>query len=349
MKATVTVSGRAYVRSFSRHSAIDAAGSSKMNSPNCDGEIAGVVLDRRDVVDRLAEPSLLGVDQPRERAALDVDEVRDVKDLVQTREGAARPEGVYARHGRRLLVGSEADGMGRGSRREKARTTKIAQRGGPLWGAYRRSRTPPAAPRMWRGSAARTAATIGRLRDRVAGNRGVRHPLTPISRSTSSWSTRSCPAPRAASASTSTASRPQRRGRLRRCTRPTVGCASSGTCAAASASLERGVARELAGALGEDQVRAHAAARELAHAAGVLDPQRVRVEVPRPVVAGLLEQADEQEHLLEVLLPEAEVLVVAADPLRVEVDVEELAGPQRERDGVHEVQARPSSRGRPPG
>ena len=31
--ATVTVSGRAYVRSFSRHSSIDATGSSKWNSP----------------------------------------------------------------------------------------------------------------------------------------------------------------------------------------------------------------------------------------------------------------------------------------------------------------------------
>ena len=34
MKATVTVSGREYVRSFSRHSPMDAAGSSKWKSPN---------------------------------------------------------------------------------------------------------------------------------------------------------------------------------------------------------------------------------------------------------------------------------------------------------------------------
>jgi hypothetical protein len=33
MKATVTVSGREYVRSFSRHSAIVFGGSSKTNSP----------------------------------------------------------------------------------------------------------------------------------------------------------------------------------------------------------------------------------------------------------------------------------------------------------------------------
>ncbi len=33
-KATVTVSGRAKVKSFSRHSSIGATGSSKTNSPN---------------------------------------------------------------------------------------------------------------------------------------------------------------------------------------------------------------------------------------------------------------------------------------------------------------------------
>jgi hypothetical protein len=64
----------------------------------------------------------------------------------------------------------------------------------------------------------------------------------------------------------------------------------------------------------------------------------VRVEVARPGVARALEQPHEQELLLEVLGAEAEVLVVAADPLRVEVDVEELAGPQRLADRVVEGQ-----------
>ena len=59
-----------------------------------DGEVAGVVLDRRDVGDRLAQAALLRIGQPRERAALDVDEVRDVMNSVQAREGAARPGGV---------------------------------------------------------------------------------------------------------------------------------------------------------------------------------------------------------------------------------------------------------------
>ena len=48
-----------------------------------DGEVAGVVLDGRDVVDRLAEAALLGVDQPVERAALDIDEVRYFGDVLE--------------------------------------------------------------------------------------------------------------------------------------------------------------------------------------------------------------------------------------------------------------------------
>ena len=35
MNPTVTVNGRAYVRSFSRHSSSDATGLSNVNSPNC--------------------------------------------------------------------------------------------------------------------------------------------------------------------------------------------------------------------------------------------------------------------------------------------------------------------------
>ncbi len=58
-----------------------------------DSQVAGVVLDRRDVVDRLAEASLLRIGQPGEGPALDVDEVRDLEDLVETREAAARPGG----------------------------------------------------------------------------------------------------------------------------------------------------------------------------------------------------------------------------------------------------------------
>ena len=94
------------------------------------------------------------------------------------------------------------------------------------------------------------------------------------------------------------------------------------------------------GALGQRAVGAHAAGGEVPDPVRVLAAVGVRVEVPRPVVARALEQAHEVEGLLEVLGPEAEVLVVAADPLAVEVDVEELARPQRLPDAVQERQPR---------
>src|SRR5207247_1800340 len=90
------------------------------------GEMTRVVLDRRDVVDRLAEAAVLGIGEPLERLPLDVDEVGDVEDLVQAREAAARPGGVNTRQ--------DSDSSG-GRRRAKqaegacgeARPSKIAQ------------------------------------------------------------------------------------------------------------------------------------------------------------------------------------------------------------------------------
>ena len=99
MKATVTVSGREYVRSFSRHSSIVGDRLVEGELAELDGEVAGVVLDRRDVVDRLAQAALLGIDQPLERAALDVDQVGDIEDLVQARERTAHPRGVNSGQG----------------------------------------------------------------------------------------------------------------------------------------------------------------------------------------------------------------------------------------------------------
>ena len=52
-----------------------------------DGERAGVVLDRRDVVDRLAEAL---VQEPLERGLLDVDQVGEVENVLQARESLAR-------------------------------------------------------------------------------------------------------------------------------------------------------------------------------------------------------------------------------------------------------------------
>src|SRR5689334_23979659 len=54
--------------------------------PELHREVAGVVLDRRDVVDRLAQATTLWVHQPGERLLLDVDEVRDLDRLVEACE-----------------------------------------------------------------------------------------------------------------------------------------------------------------------------------------------------------------------------------------------------------------------
>src|SRR6185312_5330003 len=115
------------------------------------GEVAGVVLDRRDVVDRLAEPTGLGIRQPLEGAALYVDQVGDINGLVQTREATARPESISSQE----LTPSE--GETRTRRAPGARPVKIAQTIGALKGR-RCSRTPPAPARMWR------AMSEGRLR-----------------------------------------------------------------------------------------------------------------------------------------------------------------------------------------
>ena len=93
-------------------------------------------------------------------------------------------------------------------------------------------------------------------------------------------------------------------------------------------------------ALGQRAVGAHAAGGEVPDAGRILAAVGVGVEVERPRVARPLEQADEVEGLLEVLGAEAVVLVEAADPLPVEVDVEELARPQRLPDAVQERQSR---------
>ena len=52
-----------------------------------DRERARVVLDRRDVVDRLAEPF---AHEPVERLTLDIDEVGEVEDVLETRKRLAR-------------------------------------------------------------------------------------------------------------------------------------------------------------------------------------------------------------------------------------------------------------------
>src|SRR5439155_554095 len=72
----------------------------------------------------------------------------------------------------------------------------------------------------------------------------------------------------------------------------------------------------------------HAAGDEVPHADGVLVAVGVRVEVQQAVITGTLEQPHEQKRLLEVLGAKTKVLIVAPDPLRVKVDIKELADPQ---------------------
>ena len=102
------------------------------------GKVAGVVLDRGDVVDRLAQTALLGIGQPQKRAALNIDEVGYVDRLGQTREGPARPESINSSQEM-----TPSEGEKRAKAGANARPAKIAQTIGALkWGS-RRSRTPP--------------------------------------------------------------------------------------------------------------------------------------------------------------------------------------------------------------
>src|SRR5918997_1825164 len=125
---------------------------------------------------------------------------------------------------------------------------------------------------------------------------------TPRSTSTTSWSSASLPYPRAASA-------------------------SSPSTSAFSAAASPAPSVEGWPSSGVDD------------AGGVVGAVGVRVEVQRSGVAGALQQPHEQERLLEVFGAEAEVLVVAPDALRVEVDVKQLARPQRLADAVVKRQA----------
>ena len=84
--------------------------------------------------------------------------------------------------------------------------------------------------------------------------------------------------------------------------------------------------------VGQDQVGAHAPAREVPHAIDVLGAIWVCVEVPHAVPAGVLEELHHIERITDPLGAEPEVLVELSDPLGVEVDVEELALPQGLRD-----------------
>ncbi len=128
------------------------------------GEVAGVVLDRRDVVDRLPQTTVLGVGEPGKGLLLDVDQVGYIKGLRKTRETTARPGGVNRCQ----------DGDSSGSRRAsrgcaKARPAKIAHGIAALcWGLS--ALTDPARKTAYvaRSQLEWAAATIGRPRQSSA-------------------------------------------------------------------------------------------------------------------------------------------------------------------------------------
>ncbi len=77
---------------------------------------------------------------------------------------------------------------------------------------------------------------------------------------------------------------------------------------------------------------------EVPHALLVLGAIGVAVEMPHAGPLRVLEQLHEEERALHVLAAEAEILVEASRLLGVQVDVKELAGFQRLRDAVREVE-----------
>ena len=81
----------------------------------------------------------------------------------------------------------------------------------------------------------------------------------------------------------------------------------------------------------------------------VLGARGLEVEVHRAVVAAGQERVDDPERATHVAGAEAQVLVELGSVLAVEVDVEELALPQRLGVAVQPRSGRPSPRARSPG
>src|SRR5881409_3032814 len=69
-------------------------------------------------------------------------------------------------------------------------------------------------------------------------------------------------------------------------------------------------------------------------------PNGVAIEVAHARPFGVFEQLDEEEGTLGIVAAEPQVLVIAADLLAVQVDVEQLPRVERLGDGVGKVQPR---------
>ena len=150
----------------------------ELELPELDGQVARVVLDRRDVVDRLAQAPLLRVDEPGERLPLDVDQVGDIEHLVQAREVATGAGSIKGSQD-----GDSSGGDLRGTwARLPPRHRELSLRGDssatsqdstgrrvPLGGALGAHGPRPARTPYVAGRALWTAATIGRVQGIVAG------------------------------------------------------------------------------------------------------------------------------------------------------------------------------------
>ena len=109
-------------------------------------------------------------------------------------------------------------------------------------------------------------------------------------------------------------------------------------CRFANERLNLGIRIPLAGAFLQYEIRPHAPAGEILDAFVIFGPVSVGVEMPRPVVADILQEFDQPECAFDVGRPESEILVVASRHLIVEIDVEQLAGLPGLGDGMQEVQ-----------
>src|SRR4051812_32449701 len=88
--------------------------------------------------------------------------------------------------------------------------------------------------------------------------------------------------------------------------------------------LDLNVRVELRHLLLEDEIGAHAAAREVPDAFLILGAVRMRIKVTHAGPLRVLQQLHQEERRLGILASEAMILIVAAGLLRVEVDVEQL-------------------------
>ena len=129
--------------------------------PELHGQVARVVLDRRDVVDRLAQPPSLWINQPGEGLLLDVDEVGNLDRLVEARERTSRAGSINGSQDGDSSGSSKGDGGGARRCRRHTGATSQDSTGGwrtPCQGLSALTDPARPAPRMWRGG------RCGRLR-----------------------------------------------------------------------------------------------------------------------------------------------------------------------------------------